>query len=372
MTTNLINTKDIMPASQIVDFFNGNYMFYIENPYFTVKNTTPNNKNNFLKYNQITNGSQITEPKIYAKINGKYTTDFKIKLFSTNRSCRLFGPYVSNGETIKIKSMNKFMINLGKPNDEDIEMRIILLLNQQLCTALDFLMIAKFLDIEIPNNCDDAKFIKLVANKLDYKDEDKLSEFIDKLNAKKIAIYDKSDMADPTEIGLFDIMKDEIHSYIRKPENKELYKKNPINVFFKGNFKNVTSPLPAIKINRSIGINKQTNEEQMYENVTGKLGYILLIPGGKNGMFATKILKNKQLVALEYEEYMKYTENKSKKDCNFIVSLNYDIRTFQSGPVVGTKLDVSQCIIKESKMTDEPILFDLDENEDEDDIITTF
>lgn len=371
MSANLINARDIIPASQIIDYFNGEHMFYIENPFFDVKGIPKINKDNFLKYTEITNGCQLIEPKIYAKINGKYTTDFKIKLFSNNKPCKLFGPYSSNGEQIKIKSINKFMVNLGRPEEDNIEQRVILLLNQQLCTALDFLMVTKLLDIEITKSHTDESFIKLVADKVKYNNDDKLKELINKLNSKEIVIYEKSDMADPVEIGLFDIMKDEFSNYIRTPELKDFYKKNSINRFFKGKFRNAISPLPAIRITRSLGTNKQTGEEQTYDNVSGKLGFVLLLKGGKNGMFATKMIKNKQLVALEYDEYMSYVENKAKKDCNFIVTLNYDIRAFQSGSIAGTKLDVSQCIIKDCKTMDDPILFDLDEDDNEN-IITTF
>lgn len=57
MSSNLINSKNIMPASQIIDFFNGNYMFYVENPYFDVKGISKINKNNFLQFKEITYGA---------------------------------------------------------------------------------------------------------------------------------------------------------------------------------------------------------------------------------------------------------------------------------------------------------------------------
>lgn len=373
MTSNLINSRDITLASQIVDYFNGEHMFYIENPFFDVKGISKINKNNFLQFKEITNGAQLTEPEIYVKNNGKFTKDFKIKLFSNNKPCKLFGPYSATGEQTKIKSTNRFMVNMGRPEEDNIEQRVILLLNQQLCTALDFLMISKLLDVDIPTNCTDEQYIRMVADKIGYTKEDKLNEFIEKLNSKEIAIYEKTDMAEPPEIGLMDIMKDELESYIRKPELREYFKKNSVNRFFKAKFRNATSPLPAIRVTRSAGINKQTGEEMMYDNVTAKLGFILLLKGGKNGMFATKTIKNKHLVALEYEEYIGYVENKSKKDCNFITTLKYDIRTFQSGSVAGTKVDVNQCIIKDCKMAEDPIMFDLEEDEDcGDEIQTTF
>lgn len=373
MSSNLINSKDIMPASQIIDFFNGNYMFYVENPYFDVKGMSKINKNNFLQYKEITNGVQLIEPKIYAKINGKYTTDFKIKLFSNCIPCRLFGPFSGNNEPIKPKANNKFMVNMGKPEQDNIEQRVMLLLNQQLCSALDFLMICRLIDIDIPENATDESFIKLVANKINFNDTDKLDQFIAKLNSKDVAIYEKSDMAEPVEIGLFDIMKDQIYAYTRNSELRDYMKKNVVCKFFQAKFKDVNSPLPALRITRSIGVNKTTNEEQFYDNVTGKLGFVLLLNGGKNSMFATKLIKNKQMFALEYDEYMSYVESKAKRDCNFIVSLSYDIRRYQSGSIAGTKLDVLQCIIKECKNIEEPILFDLDEdNDDTDEFKTTY
>lgn len=373
MTSNLINARDIMPASQIIDYFTGDHMFYVENPFFDVKGVDKVNKNNFLQYKEITNGGQLTEPEIYAKINGKFTKDFKIKLFSNNKPCRLFGPYSATGEQIKIKSTNKFMVNLGKPDENDTEQRMILLLNQQLSVALDFLMVSKLLEIDIQHGITDVQFINMVAEKLKFDDEEKINELVEKLNSKSLAIYEKSDIADPTEIGLLDIMKDNIDNYIKKYEPKDQLRKNPVFKFFKGKFRNAASPMPTVKITRSLGINKQTNEEQAYDNVTAKFGFILLLKGGKNGMFATKTIKGKQLMALEYEEYMGYVENKSKKDCNFITTLKYDIRTFQSGSIAGTKMDVIQCIIKECKMVDEPIMFDLDEyDEMNDEIQTTF
>ena len=90
MSLNLINSKDIIPASQIIDFFNGNYMFYVENPYFDVKGMSKINKNNFLQYKEITNGVQLIEPKIYAKINGKNGVTKQISKFRYYGSVTLF------------------------------------------------------------------------------------------------------------------------------------------------------------------------------------------------------------------------------------------------------------------------------------------
>ena len=187
MTSNLINARDIIPASQIIDYFTGDHMFYVENPFFDVKGVYKVNKNNFLQYKEITNGGQLTEPEIYAKINGKFTKDFKIKLFSNNKPCRLFGPYSATGEQIKVKSTNKFMVNLGKPDENDTEQRMILLLNQQLSVALDFLMVSKLLEIDIQQGITDVQFINMVAEKLKYDDTEKINELIKNNSGKTLS-----------------------------------------------------------------------------------------------------------------------------------------------------------------------------------------
>jgi hypothetical protein len=83
------------------------------------------------------------------------------------------------------------MVSMGKLEQDNIEQRAMLILNQQLCTALDFLMICKLIDIDIPKDATDESFVKLVADKTKFKDSAKLDQFISKLNSKDIAIYER-------------------------------------------------------------------------------------------------------------------------------------------------------------------------------------
>jgi hypothetical protein len=142
--------------------------------------------------------------------------------------------------------------------------------------------------------------------------------------------------------------------------------KNSVWKLFQAKFNNINSPSPALKINRAIIPDKFRDGEQYYDSVIGKLGFTLLLKGGKNGMFATQIVKNRQVVPLGYDEYMSYAKGNRRMDCNFVVSLSYDIRSYNVGSIIGTKLDVSQCMIKECKIIKKLWIDDGDDDDDDD------
>ena len=83
--------------------------------------------------------------------------------------------------------------------------------------------------------------------------------------------------------------------------------------------------------------------------------------GGKNDFYATKIIENKKPNPLMYDTYMSYVESKTRKSCKFVISISYDIRKFGSGPLVCTKINTEQCVVKDSKLIIETFLIDDDE-----------
>jgi hypothetical protein len=48
---------------------------------------------------------------------------------------------------------------------------------------------------------------------------------------------------------------------------------------------------------------------------------------------------------------MNYVKDNSKYECKFVISISYDIRKYGSGPLICTKIDVNECIIRQPKLS---------------------
>lgn len=350
MSTILINSKNIIPAKQIIDFFNGKYMFYVENPYFRIKDMVKPKLSEFLSFSKITNGTQLEAPKIYYKHGDAFTRNFKINMFEQGKLCKLFGAY--SKEDAKPRSNNKFLVNLGKLEQEgNNDLYAFTLFHQQLAFALEFLIIAKLLSIKIDDKDTDETFINKFAEvvKLSSDNED----LIDLKNIIKNNIICKAVKENETEefiFGFFDRFKSEIAQHLKS--NKVSAKENSVIQFYGGkadNIFNSTSVKPCIKLTSFIKQEKGKEDSSVYESVNSKLGFVLKLPEGKNDFFATKIIKNRKALALTYDEYMDFVKSNLRYECKFIVNVDYDIRKYQSGPLITTKIDIKECIIKEPK-----------------------
>lgn len=370
-----IDISDIVLAEQIISYINGTGMFYVENPYITPAGLNKISQKLFLTFKDITNGTALNVPKIYAKINNNFTSEFKIKMFTKNVTCKLFGQFAQGNGNVVPKSNNKFMIGFGKWDKEQAtkDHKFNLILHQQLCYALDFLMIAKLLSINIDSKDTDDTFIDKVAAKLGLKSNDKkISTMKKELKAKyHYCKISKSGKNSKSDLGFFDKFKLQIKEYTESHSvdlaDNEIYKfydKDSDEIY------KCKSPMPAFSINQSVGLDKETKQEKIFENITGKLNFVLKLEGGKNDFYATKIVKKNVLCTLTYLEYMSFVESKMRKDCNFVISLSYDIRKFASGPVIGTKIDVSQCVVRNSKLIEDQLLLN-DEDSDEEEIKTS-
>ena len=367
MSKILVKSNTIIPSTQIIDYFNGKYMFYIENPFFKIPGINTMKQQDFLTYKKIDNGTELKVPKIYYKYNGVFTDAFLINISDKEILCRFFGPYTKNTkEEMKPKSNNKFLINFGKyTNAHDLQ--AFLILNQQLSIALEFLMIAKLLNIEITNEDTDNSFINKVCNiiKVD-PNSSQVEDILNTINNSILKPTIKENETSETDLCFFDKFKSEILTYIKDNFNKNM-KSNPIVMFYGGKADGIysaTSVKPAVGVVKTIKQNESGEDNDVFSNVSGKFGFILKLPNGKNDFYATKLIVNKKPIPLTYDTYMSYVESKTKKSCKFVVSIGFDIRRFNSGPLVCTKVSIEQCIVKESKLDIETYLID-DETDDQ-------
>lgn len=368
MSKILIKSNTIIPSTQIIDYFNGKYMFYIENPFFKVPGITTIKQQDFLIYKKIENGTELKIPKIYYKYNGVFTDSFLINISDKEILCRFFGPYTKNAkEETKPKSNNKFLINFGKyTNSHDLQ--AFLILNQQLSIALEFLIMSKLLNIEITTDDTDDTFINKICDIIKVNPNDNRIEDI--LNTIKNSVLKpviKENETTETDLCFFDKFKTELLNYVKDNFNKRM-KSNSVIQFYGGksdSIYNATSVKPAIGVVKTIKQNESGEDGDVFNNVSGKFGFVLKLPNGKNDFYATKIIVNKKPSPLNYDAYMNYVESKTKKSCKFVVSIGFDIRRFNSGPLVCTKINAEQCIIKESKLNIETYLIDdeIDEQE---------
>ena len=372
MSIVLVNSKTITPASQIIDLLNGKHIFCVENPYFRINGITKPKLNEFLTYKQIDNGTQIVAPKIYYKHVDLYTTNFKLNLFEHPKLCRLFGPYSKTGESLKPKSNNKFMLSFGKYDETDSEIHSILLLHQQLAFALEFLLIAKLLDIEITNEDTDEIFVKKVIKliKVDESDEN-VEKLLKILKDNELCTTVKENETSESVCGFFDRFKAEIAQYCKKHSKKE----NSIIKFYGGKsdgLYNSVSAKPVFIITETIKHEKDKSEPTKFVCVNSKFNFVLKLDGGKNDYFATKIIKDRKARPLGHTEYMNYVKENSKYECKFIVGVSYDIRKYGSGPLICTKIDVNECIIKTPKLSSvASFLLDDCEDDEQEEIQTT-
>lgn len=366
MSKIVISSNTIVPSTQIIDYFNGKYMFYVENPFFKIPGLTTIKPQEFLAYKKIENGTELKVPKIYYKYNNTFVDTFSIDISDKRTLCKFFGAYTKNKEENKIKSNNKFLLNFGKYH-ENHELKPFLILNQQLSLALEFLMISKLLDIEISRDETDISFINKVCELLSISTNDSnIEDILNTIQSSVLKPIIKENDSTETNLCFFDKFKTELISYVKK-HFAEKMKTNPIIAFYGGKADSIygaSSVRPAISIVKTIKQN-ESGEDNSFNNVSGKFGFILKLPKGKNDFFATKLIENKKAVALTYDNYMSYVGSKTKKSCKFVVTIGLDIRRFNSGPLVTTKINVEECIVKESVMNIQTYLIDDDEENKE-------
>lgn len=369
MSTILVSSKNITPAKQIIDMFNGKYMFYIENPYFRIKDMSKPKLSEFLIFKKITNGTQLETPKIYYKHGDMFTRNFKINIFDQGKLCKLFGGF--SKEDAKPKSNNKFLVNLGKL-DQNNDLYAFTLFNQQLSLGLEFLIIAKLLNIKITDDDTDESFIKKVAETIKVsEDSEELLDLIKMIKRNEICKSVKENESEEFNFGFFDRFKSEITTYLK--QSKANAKENSIIQFYGGKIDalfNSTSVKPAVKLTSFIKHVSGKEEPTVFESVNGKFNFVLKLPEGKNDYYATKIIKNRKALALTYDEYMDFVKSGTRYECKFIVRIGFDVRKFQVGPLINVKIDVDECIIKEPKF--EVQSFFLDDLKDDDEIQDNF
>ena len=365
MSKVLVKSNTIIPSTQIIDYFNGKYMFYIENPFFKVPGVNGIKQNEFLTYKKIDNGTELKTPKIYYKYNNVFTDSFLINISEKDISCRFFGPFTKNTkEEIKPKSNNKFLVNFDKYSI-DHDLQAFLILNQQLSIALEFLMISKLLNIEITHEDTDQSFINKFCDiiKIDHDNSD-IKEILDTITESKLIPVVKENETTETNLCFFDKFKSEILKYVKDNFTTKNLKTNPIIMFYGGKNDSIysaSSVKPALTVVKTIKQNESGEETETFNNVSGKFGFVLKLKGGKNDFYATKIIENKKPNPLMYDTYMGYVESRTRKSCKFVISIGYDIRRFGSGPLVCTKINAEQCVIKDSKLVIETFLIDDDE-----------
>lgn len=368
MSKILVKSNTIIPSTQIIDYFNGKYMFYIENPFFKVPGVNGIKHNEFLTYKKIENGTELKTPKIYYKYNNVFTDSFLINISEKDVSCRFFGPFNKNSkEELKPKSNNKFLVNFGKYS-HDHDLLAFLLLNQQLSIALEFLLMSKLLNIDITHEDTDESFIYKICDiiNIDHDNSD-IKEILNTITESKLIPVIKENETTETNLCFFDKFKSEILKYVKDNFTNKNLKINPVVMFYGGKADSIysaSSVTPALSVVKTIKQNELGEEQETFNNVSGKFGFILKLKGGKNDFYATKIIENKKPNPLMYDTYMTYVESKTRKSCKFVISIGYDIRKFGSGPLVCTKINAEQCVIKDSKLIIETFLIDDDEEND--------
>lgn len=310
------------------------------------------------KYQQITNGNELTAPEILYKNKDQYTSQKKVKLFSSSTALRVLPPY----NNAPFKYNNKLLVSFGKFDEENQSFKKLYFFCKAISIAGDFLLASHLLSININDYKTDKDFIEAIKTKLKTKQDDDFEEYLHYIHMKEIFV--KSEDSDvPDLIKLIGGHTKALNELVPK----EARMKDPVWKFIGKDWKGTHNPVTAADKTMK---DKKTEEEVMMRVANTSLVFTMKTPKVNSEYYCTKIVKGKNLETLTEETLKKIVEGKASY--NFVCTIKLDYRKFTTGPTNGIKLEVTQCQMKQVAQVQEVSLFDDDEDDgynDEDNFV---
>lgn len=288
------------------------------------------------------------------------TIDCRIQLFNSKTKANLFKPYDFNEEDFKTaKASQKLNIGFGRveDNNQDIYEKMFKL-SYTLAEAFDYYFISKITKIPIEESDTDVSFLNKVAKSINYNvEEDEFKEYIELITSTKVFKSIKDEFTNESEndikYRIMNLFKTKL--LVRMKETKFAIEDKVVAKIFSNAKAFIPSSFPFKFTNKT---NSETNET--FELFNGKFAFIFST--GKNDRFATKLIQNKMITPLTFRKYIEMAENKSRKDCNFVCDIIYNIKSFSDKVFKQVNFEIKQCLVDEASHDDtDPILFDLDE-----------
>lgn len=312
------------------------------------------------KYQQITNGNELTAPEILYKNKDQYTSQKKVKLFSTSTSLRVLPPFGN----APFKYNNKLLVSFGRFDEDNQNFKQLYLFCKALSIAGDFLLISHMLGIDVNSCPTDEDFIKAIKDKLKTKQEDEFDDYL--LYIHLTDVFIKSDDAEiPDLIKIIGSHSKVLNELIPK----DVRMKDPVWKFMGAvkDWKGTNNPVVAADKTMK---DKKTDEEVIMRVANTSLVFTMKTPKVNSEYYCTKIVKGKNLETLTETTLKQIVEGKA--NYNFVCNIKLDYRKFTTGPTNGIKLEVAQCQMKQLTQSKEVSLFDDDDDnefKDDDDFI---
>ena len=305
------------------------------------------------KYQPINNGNELTAPEILFKNKDQYTTQKKVKLFSSSTPLRVLPPFGN----APFKYNNKLLVSFGKFDEGNQSFNKLYFFCKALSIVGDFLLVSHMLSLDINSYKTDQEFIDAIKAKLKTKQDEEFEDYLHYIHMKEVFV--KSEDADvPDLVKLVGSHTKALNELVPK----EARTKDPVWKFICKDFKGTHNPVVA---SDRMMKDKKTEEEVMMRVANTSLVFTMKTPKVNSDFYCTKIVKGKNLETLTEATLTKIVEGRASY--NFVCTVKLDYRRFTTGPTNGIKLEVMQCQMKQVAQIQEVSLFDDDDN-DEDDI----
>lgn len=302
------------------------------------------------KYQPITNGNELTAPEILYKNKDQYTSQKKVKLFSTSTALKVLPPY----NNAPFKYNNKLLVSFGKYNEDNQSFRKLYFFCKALSIAGDFLLVSHMLSLNITDYKTDKDFIEAIKTKLKSKQDDEFEDYLHYIHMKEVFVKSE-DLDVPDLVKLVGSHRKALDELIPK----ETRSKDPVWKFIGKDYKGTQSPVTAADKTMK---DKKTEEEVMMRVANTSLVFTMKTPKVNSDFYCTKIVKGKNLETLTEETLKKIVEGRASY--NFVCTIKLDYRKFTTGPTNGIKMEVTQCQMKQLAQIQEVSLFDDDDEDD--------
>lgn len=398
--TTIIQTTNIIHADDILDLLNGKNMFWLENPYFQDK-SLPVCNNKLFSFTEMGvgkgAGKKLNTSRLFYKKDSTWisNTDYRIDVCNGKyKPMKFLKPYSADGkESQTNKSINKFLVNIGSPDSTDN--KSILTFNHQIAQAMDYLILAKILDIDLKNYTNSYDLItdmkmeiktmsKIKQNSKQYKlsadDKGDISEYVDNILDHKFDVV-KSGIININVVGDSNTTSplfEGLNQYFN--QLKIFVKTNPkygakVLVDYVGDNKHgIESLVPCKKTIAAKYIeftNKATEELETQTVVGGALTFVT-VTGNNNERYCTKIVSGTKITPLTTDYYRLISaDRQNRKNVKMVLSFDLDFRKYgdQTTPAAATKFEVKQMCVTSCGAVDEEILL-MDDDEPGGDAVT--
>ena len=347
MSTKLIKISQFNYPTEIINLINGQELFKLRVNQKTFTTT------------DVSNGVKLNEPELVARINGQYVSKWFLKLSETPLPVRIFPPF--GGADYKF--VNKLLVSSGKFDETNVGLIKLALLSKALAIAVDFLLVAKLLDIDITPYKTDAEFFDAIKGKLGNGSSEALDEFLVECHSQELVFSE----AEETPIGLIDIVRDNFKDYFKANPS---VKTNKIYTFL-GLAKQWISTKSTIKpIHKTLC---KDGVETDFKTINCSLIFKIKTPTTKFENYCTKLVDKNKLITLDEKMMEKITDGKI--NANFVSSVEIDLRKYKTGLTNSIKFTISQFNYKPYEQQAAEIMLSAFDDEDipaDEDLITDF